>query len=173
MRKQVSIVLQDTYLFSGTIKDNIRFAKPDATDEEIKQAAITADCDDFIMKLENGYDTVLSENASELSSGQKQLIAIARAMISPSSILILDEATSNIDTRTEKIVQKAMLKLIKNKTAFVIAHRLSTIRTADKIVVLKDGSVLECGNHNELMKKKGFYYNLNLSKTDNLDEEKD
>lgn len=173
MRKQVSIVLQDTYLFSGTIKENIRFAKPDATDEEIKAASIAADCDDFIMKLENGYDTVLSENASELSSGQKQLIAIARAMISPSSILILDEATSNIDTRTEKVVQKAMLKLIKNKTAFVIAHRLSTIRTADKIVVLKDGSVLESGNHTQLMKKKGFYYNLNLSKTDNLDEEKD
>ncbi|MDE5841728.1 MAG: ABC transporter ATP-binding protein/permease, partial [Malacoplasma sp.] len=165
MRKQVSIVLQDTYLFSGTILENIRLAKPDATDEEIKEAAKASDCDDFIMKLENGYNTVLSENASELSSGQKQLIAIARAMISPSSILILDEATSNIDTRTEKVVQKAMFKLIKNKTAFVIAHRLSTIRSADKIVVLKDGSVLETGNHNQLMKKKGFYYNLNLSKT--------
>ena len=173
MRKQVSIVLQDTYLFSGTIIENIRLAKPDATDEEIKEAAKASDCDDFIMKLEDGYDTVLSENASELSSGQKQLIAIARAMISPSSILILDEATSNIDTRTEKVVQKAMFKLIKNKTAFVIAHRLSTIRNADKIVVLKDGSVLETGNHKQLMKKKGFYYNLNLSKTDNLDEEKD
>ncbi|MDE5545045.1 MAG: ABC transporter ATP-binding protein/permease [Malacoplasma sp.] len=173
MRKQVSIVLQDTYLFSGTIIENIRLAKPDATDEEIKEAAKASDCDDFIMKLEHGYNTVLSENASELSSGQKQLIAIARAMISPSSILILDEATSNIDTRTEKVVQKAMFKLIKNKTAFVIAHRLSTIRNADKIVVLKDGSVLETGNHKELMKKKGFYYNLNLSKTDNLDEEKD
>ncbi|MDE5949580.1 MAG: ABC transporter ATP-binding protein/permease [Malacoplasma sp.] len=173
MRKQVSIVLQDTYLFSGTILENIRLAKPDATDEEIQEAAKASDCDDFIMKLENGYNTVLSENASELSSGQKQLIAIARAMISPSSILILDEATSNIDTRTEKVVQKAMFKLIKNKTAFVIAHRLSTIRSADKIVVLKDGSVLETGNHKELMKKKGFYYNLNLSKTDNLDEEKD
>lgn len=173
MRKQVSIVLQDTYLFSGTIMENIRLAKPDATDEEIKVAAKASDCDDFIMKLENGYDTILSENASELSSGQKQLIAIARAMISPSSILILDEATSNIDTRTEKVVQKAMFKLIKNKTAFVIAHRLSTIRSADKIVVLKDGSVLETGNHKELMRKKGFYYNLNLSKTDNLDEEKD
>ncbi len=173
MRKQVSIVLQDTYLFSGTIMENIRLAKPDATDEEIKEAAKASDCDDFIMKLENGYDTILSENASELSSGQKQLIAIARAMISPSSILILDEATSNIDTRTEKVVQKAMFKLIKNKTAFVIAHRLSTIRSADKIVVLKDGSVLETGNHKELMRKKGFYYNLNLSKTDNLDEEKD
>ncbi|MDE7112214.1 MAG: ABC transporter ATP-binding protein/permease, partial [Malacoplasma sp.] len=129
MRKQVSIVLQDTYLFSGTILENIRLAKPDATDEEIKEAAKASDCDDFIMKLENGYNTVLSENASELSSGQKQLIAIARAMISPSSILILDEATSNIDTRTEKVVQKAMFKLIKNKTAFVIAHRLSTIRS--------------------------------------------
>lgn len=173
IRKQVSIVLQDTYLFDTTIKENIRMANPLATDEQIKEAAIAADCDDFIMKLEKGYDTPLTENASELSSGQKQLIAIARAMISPSSILILDEATSNIDTRTEKIVQSAMLKLIKNKTAFVIAHRLSTIRNADKIVVLKDGNVLETGNHVELMKKKGFYYNLNMSKTDNLDLEKD
>lgn len=173
MRKQVSIVLQDTYLFSGTIIENIRLAKPDATDEEIKEVARLADCEDFILKLENGYDTVLSENASELSSGQKQLIAIARAMISPSSILILDEATSNVDTRTEKIVQGAMLKLIKNKTSFVIAHRLSTVRNADKIVVLKDGMVLETGNHKDLMKLKGFYYNLNMSKTDNLDVESD
>lgn len=173
IRKQVSIVLQDTYLFSGTIKENIKFAKPDATDEEIIEASKAADCHEFIMKLEHQYETQLSENAQELSSGQKQLIAIARAMLSPSSILILDEATSNIDTRTEKIVQSAMLKLIKNKTAFVIAHRLSTIRNADKIVVIKNGEILEIGNHKELMKKKGFYYNLNMSKTDNLDVEKD
>lgn len=173
IRKQVSIVLQDTYLFNTTVKENIRYAKQDATDEEIISAAKTAGCHDFIMQLEHQYDSILTENAQELSSGQKQLIAIARAMLSPSSILILDEATSNIDTRTEKVVQNAMLKLIKNKTAFVIAHRLSTIRNADKIVVLKDGEILEIGNHKELMKKKGFYYNLNMSKTDNLDIEKD
>lgn len=171
IRKEVSIVLQDTYLFNASIKENIRYAKPDATDEEIIEVSKKADCHDFIMKLENQYDTILNENAQELSSGQKQLIAIARAMLSPSSILILDEATSNIDTRTEKIVQGAMLKLIKNKTAFVIAHRLSTIRNADKIVVLKDGEILEIGNHTQLMRKKGFYYNLNLSKADNLDAE--
>ncbi|MDE5553496.1 MAG: ABC transporter ATP-binding protein/permease [Malacoplasma sp.] len=171
IRNQVSIVLQDTYLFNGTIKENIRYAKKDATDEEIYSVAKTADCHNFIMKLEHGYDTVLTENAQELSTGQKQLLAIARAMLSPSSILILDEATSNIDTRTERVVQSAMLKLIKNKTSFVIAHRLSTIRSADKIVVLKDGSVLETGNHQQLMKKKGFYWKLNQSKTDNLDEE--
>lgn len=169
IRKQVSIVLQDTYLFNASIKENLRYAKPDATDEEIINAAKAADCDDFIMKLENKYDTILTENAQELSSGQKQLLAIARAMLSPSNILILDEATSNIDTRTEKIVQAAMMKLIKNKTSFVIAHRLSTIRNADKIIVLKDGEILEIGNHKELMNKKGFYYNLNMSKTDNLD----
>lgn len=157
IRNQVSIVLQDTYLFNGTIRENIRYAKKDATDEEIYSVAKTADCHNFIMKLEHGYDTVLTENAQELSTGQKQLLAIARAMLSPSSILILDEATSNIDTRTERVVQNAMLKLIKNKTSFVIAHRLSTIRSADKIVVLKDGSVLETGNHQQLMKKKGFY----------------
>ncbi|MBD5445796.1 MAG: ATP-binding cassette domain-containing protein, partial [Mycoplasma sp.] len=162
---------QDTYLFNGTIRENIRYAKKDATDEEIYSVAKTADCHNFIMKLEHGYDTVLTENAQELSTGQKQLLAIARAMLSPSSILILDEATSNIDTRTERVVQNAMLKLIKNKTSFVIAHRLSTIRSADKIVVLKDGSVLETGNHQQLIKKKGFYWKLNQSKTDNLDEE--
>lgn len=173
IRKQVSIVLQDTYLFNASIKENIRYAKMDATDEEIIEAAKTADCHEFITKLENGYNTILTENAQELSSGQKQLIAIARAMLAPANIIILDEATSNIDTRTEKVVQNAMMKLIKNKTSFVIAHRLSTIRNADKIIVLKDGEILEIGNHKELMKKKGFYYQLNLSKTDNLDEEKD
>ncbi len=173
VRKQVSVVLQDTYLFNATIKENLKYAKPDATDEEIIEATKAAKCHDFIMKLKNQYDTVLTENAQEFSSGQKQLLAIARAMLSPSNILILDEATSNIDTRTEKVVQAAMLKLIENKTSFVIAHRLSTIRNADKIVVLKNGEILEIGNHKELMNKKGFYYNLNMSKTDNLDEEKD
>lgn len=160
IRNEVSIVLQDTYLFSGTIKENIRYAKKDATDAEIVDAAKTADCHNFIMQLENGYDFVLSENAQELSQGQKQLIAIARALISPSNILILDEATSNIDTKTELVVQQAMLKLIKNKTSFVIAHRLSTIKKANKIIVLNDGEVIEVGNHKELIDQKGFYYKM-------------
>lgn len=160
IRNEVSIVLQDTYLFSGTIKENIRYAKKDATDLEIVNAAKTADCHNFIMQLESGYDFMLSENAQELSQGQKQLIAIARALISPSNILILDEATSNIDTKTELIVQKAMFELIKNKTSFVIAHRLSTIKKANKIIVLNDGEVIEVGNHKELINKKGFYYKM-------------
>ncbi|MEG2464192.1 MAG: ABC transporter ATP-binding protein [Malacoplasma sp.] len=160
IRNEVSIVLQDTYLFSGSIKENIRYAKKDATDQEIINAAKTADCHNFIMQLENGYDFILSENAQELSQGQKQLVAIARALISPSNILILDEATSNIDTRTEIIVQKAMLELIKNKTSFVIAHRLSTIKKANKIIALCDGEVIEIGNHKELIAKKGFYYKM-------------
>lgn len=171
IRNQVSIVLQDTYLFSDTVKANIRYAKRDATDEEIYDVTKVANCHDFIMQLEHGYETQLSENASELSQGQKQLIAIARAMLSESSILILDEATSNIDTRTEKVVQDAMNKLIAKKTSFIIAHRLSTIRNADKIIVLKDGQIIELGNHNELIKQKGFYYKLNNSKSHIIDEE--
>lgn len=171
LRKQVSVVLQDTYLFSDTVKENLRYAKKDATDEEIINVAKIANCHNFIMQLENGYETQLTENASELSQGQKQLIAIARAMLSPSSILILDEATSNIDTRTEIVVQDAMLKLIKNKTSFVIAHRLSTIRNADKIVVLKNGEIIEMGNHQQLISKKGFYYQLSNSKSDKIDQE--
>ncbi|MCF0217772.1 MAG: ABC transporter ATP-binding protein [Malacoplasma sp.] len=170
IRKEVSIVLQDTYLFSGTIKENIRFAKKDATDEEIFKVGSIANCDSFINQLENGYDTVLSENAIELSQGQKQLIAIARAMLSDSSILILDEATSSIDTRTERVVQDAMNKLIAQKTAFIIAHRLSTIRNADKIIVIKFGEIIEYGNHDELMDLKGFYYQLNQSKSGIVDE---
>ncbi|MDE5553005.1 MAG: ABC transporter ATP-binding protein/permease, partial [Malacoplasma sp.] len=170
LREQVSIVLQDTYLFSDTVKENIRYAKKEATDQEIEAVSKVANCHSFIMQLKNGYETKLTENASELSQGQKQLIAIARAMLSDSSILILDEATSNIDTRTEKIVQDAMNKLISRKTAFVIAHRLSTIKNADKIVVIKNGEIIEMGNHDELIKLKGFYYNLSTSKSGVIDE---
>ena len=170
LREQVSIVLQDTYLFSDTVKENIRYAKKEATDQEIEAVSKVANCHSFIMQLKNGYETRLTENASELSQGQKQLIAIARAMLSDSSILILDEATSNIDTRTEKIVQDAMNKLISKKTAFVIAHRLSTIKNADKIVVIKNGEIIEMGNHDELIKLKGFYYNLSTSKSGIIDE---
>lgn len=171
IRNQVSIVLQDTYLFSNTVKENIRYAKRDATDDEVYEVAKLANCHDFINQLEYGYETELTENASELSQGQKQLIAIARAMLSESSILILDEATSNIDTRTEKIVQSAMSKLIAKKTSFIIAHRLSTIRNADKIIVLKDGEIIEMGNHEELIKQQGFYYKLSNSKSGVIDEE--
>lgn len=171
IRNQVSIVLQDTYLFTDTIKNNIKYAKPDATDDEIKNVCKVANCDTFINQLEFGYETMLTENASELSQGQKQLVAIARAMLSTSSILILDEATSNIDTRTEKVIQDAMNKLIKTKTSFVIAHRLSTIKNADKIVVLKDGVIIEMGNHNQLIKQKGFYYQLSNSKSGKIDQE--
>lgn len=171
IRNQVSIVLQDTYLFTDTIKNNIRYAKPNATDQEIMNVCKIANCDTFINQLEFGYNTMLTENASELSQGQKQLLAIARAMLSTSSILILDEATSNIDTRTEKVIQDAMNKLIATKTSFVIAHRLSTIKNADKIVVLKNGEIIEMGNHNQLMKLKGFYYQLSNSKTGKIDQE--
>lgn len=161
LRAQVSLVLQDTFLFSQTIKQNLKNANLNATDEQIYEICKSVGCDEFITKLKDGYDTMLSENGQELSNGQKQLIAIAMAMLSPSSLLILDEATSNIDSRTEKIVQQAVLKLLANKTSFVIAHRLSTIKNADLIVVLKDGKILEKGNHEQLMQLNGYYASLN------------
>ena len=160
MRNNISIVMQETFLFSGSIKENIRIAKLDASDEEIIQAAKIANAHHFIMQLENGYDTVLENNGDILSQGQKQLISIARAVLSHSNFLILDEATSSIDTKTEKDIQEAMLNLMKMKTSFVIAHRLSTIQNADQILVLKDGEIIESGKHNELLAKHGFYYDL-------------
>ena len=160
MRSNVSIVLQDTFLFNETVKDNIRFAKLDATDEEIIHAAKVANAHNFIMQMPNGYDTVLENNAENLSLGQRQLLAIARAVLSHSNILILDEATSSVDTKTELEIQHAMLNLMKGKTAFVIAHRLSTIQNADQILVLKDGEIIESGKHDELLKLNGFYANL-------------
>lgn len=169
VRAQMTMVFQDPYLFSGSIYDNFVNIKPDITYEEMVQICQKASCHDFISKLKNGYHTILSENAQKLSIGQKQLIAIALAMSLPAKILILDEATANIDTRTEKLIQKAMVNLFKNKTVIVIAHRLSTVRNADKIIVLKNGSILEMGNHDSLMTQKGFYYNLNISKTEDLD----
>lgn len=160
LRRIFGMVLQDTYLFSGTIKENIRYGNLDATDEEIEKAAILARADDFINKLPKGYDNYINEGGTNLSQGQRQLLAISRAVLSNPSILILDEATSSVDTRTELKIQEAMVKLMKNRTTFIIAHRLSTIRDADIIMVIDHGQIVESGNHEELLDKKGHYYDL-------------
>lgn len=160
LRDSIAIVLQDTVLFADTIRANIRYGNPAATEEEIRFAAKTAKADKFIERLPDGYDTVLTEGGSNLSQGQRQLLAIARAVIANPRILILDEATSNVDTRTEMHIQQAMLALMKNRTSLIIAHRLSTIRDADKIVVLKSGVIVEEGNHEELLEKNGEYAKL-------------
>lgn len=160
LRNHFATVLQENWLFNGSILDNIRFGNVNATLEEVKNAAKFAHADSFINILPNGYDFVVSEDATNLSEGQKQLISIARAFLSDKDILILDEATSSVDTRTELYIKKAMDELMKNKTSFVIAHRLSTIHNADMILVLKDGNIVEMGNHKELIDKKGEYYNL-------------
>ncbi len=163
LRHQMGIMTQDNFLFSGTIKDNIRYGKLDATDEEIEAAAKVVNAHDFIMKLEKGYDTELAERGSGLSVGQRQLIAFARTIISNPAILILDEATSSIDTKNELMVQAGIAAILKGRTSFVIAHRLSTIRNADRIFVVDDGQILEEGNHDELMAKGGIYYNLSMA----------
>lgn len=160
LRHAIAIVLQDTVLFSDTIASNIRYGRQGATDEEIKQAAHTANADTFIERLPEGYDTELSESGSDLSQGQRQLLAIARAVLANPKILILDEATSSVDTRTEMHIQSAMVALMKGRTSLIIAHRLSTIRDADKIVVLDGGVVAEAGSHEELLAKKGAYWKL-------------
>ncbi len=160
LRQKLGIVLQDTYLFSGTIKENIRYGKLDATDEEIIQVSQFANAHHFICQLPNGYDTVISEAGGNLSHGQKQLLAIARAILSNPDILILDEATSSVDTRTEIHIQNGLQNLMKGRTSFVIAHRLKTIQNADTILVLDHGEIIERGNHQELLQKKGFYYEL-------------
>ena len=164
LRRSLGIVLQDTHLFTGTIKENIRYGKLDATDEEVIQAAKLAHADGFIRMLPQGYDTHLSGDGEELSQGQRQLLAIARAAIADPPVLILDEATSSIDTRTESIVQKGMDNLMKGRTVFVIAHRLSTIRNSDAIMVLEHGRIIERGTHEELLKLKGTYYQLYTGK---------
>ena len=160
LRDNIGFVLQTPHLFSGTIKENIRYGKLDASDEEIIQAAKLVNAHDFIMKLEHGYDTDVGEGGGLLSTGQKQLISFARAVISDPRIFILDEATSSIDTETEQLIQNAIAKILKGRTSFIIAHRLSTIRSADRILVIKDGKIIEQGNHRELMRAKGYYYNL-------------
>lgn len=161
LRSMVGMVLQDTWLFNGTIRENIRYGKLDASDEEIEQAARIAYADDFIKQLPDGYDTVLNEDTDNISIGQKQLLTIARTVLSDKKILILDEATSSVDTRTEKLIQDAMDKLMENKTSFIIAHRLSTIKNADKIIVLDEGKIIEQGTHKELISiNEGYYKSL-------------
>ncbi len=160
LRSQMGIMLQDTFLFSTTIKENIKYGKLDATDEEVIEAAKAVNAHDFIMSLEKGYDTEVNERGSRLSLGQRQLISFARALLANPKILILDEATSNIDTQTEIIVQKGIEKLLSNRTSFVIAHRLSTIRDCDRIIVVENGQIKESGSHDELIKLKGVYYDL-------------
>lgn len=163
LRSQMGIMLQDTFLFSTTIKENIRYGRLDATDEEVIAAAKAVNAHDFIIKLENGYDTEVNERGSRLSVGQRQLISFARALLANPRILILDEATSNIDTQTEKLVQRGIQRILQGRTSFVIAHRLSTIRDCDKIMVVNNGKIVEAGTHEELMKLKGQYYNLYMS----------
>ena len=160
LRSKFAMVLQDTWLFNGTIRENIRYGRQEATDEEVEQAADMAYADHFTRTLPGGYEMVLNEEASNVSAGQKQLLTIARAVLANPSILILDEATSSVDTRTEILIQKAMDKLMKGRTSFVIAHRLSTIRNADRILVLKDGDIVEQGTHESLLKDNGFYAEL-------------
>lgn len=163
LRKCFSVVLQDTCLFTGTIMDNIRYSQKDATDEQVIKAAKIAHAHDFIEKLPKGYDTMMSGTTDNLSQGQRQLISIARAVLCDSPILILDEATSSVDTKTEKDIQHALVRLMRNRTSFLIAHRLSTIRDADYIMVIGDGKILERGDHKGLMKKKGRYYEMVMS----------
>lgn len=160
LRQSFGMVLQETWLSKGTIKENIAFGKPDATDEEIILAAKNAHAHSFIQRLPQGYDTIVSDDSENLSSGQKQLLCIARVMLILPPMLILDEATSNIDTRTEKQIQSAFEKMLKGRTSFIVAHRLSTIKNADCILVMDKGHIIEQGNHEELLSKKGFYYNL-------------
>ncbi|NNL48761.1 MAG: ATP-binding cassette domain-containing protein, partial [Acidimicrobiia bacterium] len=163
LREQLGVVLQDTFLFSETVRDNIRYGRLDATYEEIQEAAQLANAHRFIQTLPNGYDTVLSEGAANLSLGQRQLIAIARAALASPRILILDEATSSVDTRTEAAIQQALLRLMKGRTSFVIAHRLSTVRDADQILVVDAGEVVESGTHDELVEADGTYARLYTS----------
>lgn len=160
LRRRIGIVLQDAFLFSGSVMENIRYGRLDATDEEVITAAKMANADNFIRRLPNGYDSNLSADGGNLSQGQRQLLTIARAILADPDILILDEATSSIDTRTERQIQGAMEKLMSGRTSFVIAHRLSTIREADMILVIKDGEVFERGNHDDLMEQEGFYYEM-------------
>jgi ATP-binding cassette subfamily B multidrug efflux pump len=163
LRSELGLVLQDTFLFGATVMENIRYGRLEASGEQVVEAARMADADDFIRKLPQGYQTMLSERASNLSQGQRQMLSIARAILADPSILILDEATSSVDTRTEVRIQKALLRLMEGRTSFVIAHRLSTVRDADELLVIKEGEIVEKGSHAQLLSKRGFYYHLYLS----------
>jgi len=163
LRSQIGLVLQDTFLFSDTVTNNIRYGRMDASDEEVIAAARLAHADDFIRSLPQGYDTILGERGSGLSQGQRQLLSIARAALADPRLLILDEATSSVDTRTERLIQQALETLLEGRTSFVIAHRLSTIRNADQVYVIDGGAIVEHGTHVELLAAKGFYYELYMS----------
>ncbi|MBO6196481.1 MAG: ATP-binding cassette domain-containing protein, partial [Butyrivibrio sp.] len=160
LRNQLGIMTQDNYLFSGTIRDNIKYGRPDATDEEMLAVSKAVHAHDFISQMEKGYDTVITERGGGLSNGQRQLVAFARTLLTDPKILILDEATASIDTRTEILVQQGIEELLKKRTSFVVAHRLSTIKNADKIFVIDDGGILEWGDHESLMARRGAYYEL-------------
>jgi ATP-binding cassette subfamily B protein len=163
LRRKLGLVLQDNFLFADTVMENIRYGRLDAADEQVIAAAQLANADLFIHRLPHGYQTVLTERGANLSQGQRQLLAIARAVLADPDILILDEATSNVDTRTEKHLQEALLRLMKGRTSFVIAHRLSTIRDADQVLVVNGGEIIERGTHAGLLEKKGFYHHLYVS----------
>jgi ATP-binding cassette subfamily B protein len=171
LRKMFGMVLQDTWLYNGTIMENIRYGRPDATDEEVIAAAQMAHVDHFVHTLPDGYNMVLNEETSNISQGQMQLLTIARAFLADPKILILDEATSSVDTRTEVLIQRAMTNLMKNRTSFVIAHRLSTIRDADLILVMNHGDIVEQGTHKELLAKFGFYHELYMSQFKKKEDE--
>jgi ABC-type multidrug transport system fused ATPase/permease subunit len=160
LRKQVAIVLQEPFLFSGSIKENLRYGKPDANDSAIESVCKRLGIDDFIRRFHRGYDTEVEERGSKLSSGQRQLVSFARALLADPAILILDEATASIDTYTERLIQAALRELLKGRTSFVIAHRLSTVREADRIVVIENGTIVEQGTHDQLIKARGRYYHL-------------
>lgn len=169
LRELIGMVLQDSWLFSDTIKSNIRYGNLEASDEDVINASRQAYTDNFVKQLPDGYDTVLNEDTDNISHGQKQLLTIARTILSKKEVLILDEATSSVDTRTEKLIQKAMDKLMEEKTSFIIAHRLSTIKNADKIIVIENGEIIEMGSHDELLARKGYYYNtLNAQSKENI-----